>query len=108
MAYRLVFNLFLAMALLNFVHGKSMPLKHAISLSPETWLIGEQQRYETLSLRQHNSRPKPLAFSNGKGLVAGTDSPLAIHAGLHALRRGGSAMDACLTTALTGKTDRGF
>jgi len=42
-----------------------------------------------------------LAFSDGKGLVAGTSSALAVHAGTEALRKGGNAVDACLTTALT-------
>ena len=33
-------------------------------------------------------------------MIAGTSGPLAVHAGLEALRRGGSAADAALTTAL--------
>ena len=70
----------------------------AISLSPKTWLLRDFQRLEALSQR----RPKPLAFSDGKGLVAGTSNALAVHSGTEVLRKGGNAMDACLTTALTG------
>ena len=72
------------------------------SLSPSTWPKEEYQRLETISLRE-NPRPKPLAFSDVEGLVAGTTSALAVHAGADALRKGGNAMDACISTAMAGK-----
>ena len=74
----------------------------AVSFSPKTWFSRDLQRLEALSLQSAQRRPKPLAFSNGKGLVAGTSSSLAVYAGTEALKKGGNAMDACLTTALTG------
>lgn len=74
----------------------------AVSLSPKTWFQRDLQRLEALSLYDSQRRPKPLAFSDGKGLVAGTGNVLAVHAGTEALKKGGNAMDACLTTALTG------
>ena len=74
----------------------------SVSFSPKTWFPRDFQRMEALSLQHSHRRPKPLAFSDGKGLVAGTSNALAVHAGTEALRKGGNAMDACLTTALTG------
>ena len=75
----------------------------SVSFSPKTWFPKDFQRLEALSLSNSHRRPKALAFSDGKGMVAGTSNGLAVHAGKEALRKGGNAMDACLTTALTGK-----
>ena len=72
-----------------------------VSLSPETWPQGEIDRLERMTLNRIE-RPKPLAVSNGKGVIAGTTEPLAVHSGMDALRKGGNAMDACLATALAG------
>ena len=74
----------------------------AVSFSPKAWFPRDLQRLEALSLQSAQRRPKPLAFSDGKGMVAGTSNSLAVHAGTEALKKGGNAMDACLTTALTG------
>ena len=73
-----------------------------VSLSPATWPQGEFDKLERMNLNRFE-RPKPLAVSQGKGLVAGTTEPFAVHSGMDALRKGGSAMDACLATALAGK-----
>lgn len=70
-----------------------------VSLSPATWPQGEFDKLERMNLNRFE-RPKPLAVSQGKGLVAGTTEPFAVHSGMDALRKGGSAMDACLATAL--------
>ena len=72
-----------------------------VSLSPKTWPQGEFDRLERMTLNRIE-RPKPLAVSNGKGLIAGTTEPLAVHSGIDALRKGANAMDACLATALAG------
>ena len=72
-----------------------------ISLSPANWTQEERDRLERMTLNLHE-RPKPLAFSNGRGMVAGTTEPFAVHSGMDALRKGGNAMDACLATALAG------
>ena len=44
--------------------------------------------------------PKP-ELQSGKAMIAGASNPFAVHAGLEVLKRGGSAADAVLTTALT-------
>ena len=76
-------------------------IRSDISLSPKTWPLDEFDRMERMTLNRFE-RPKPLAVSNGKGLVAGTTEPFAVHSGMDALRKGGTAMDACLATALAG------
>lgn len=72
-----------------------------ISLSPANWTQEEYDRLERMSLNRYE-RPKPLAVSEGRGIVAGTTEPFAVHSGMDALRKGGNAMDACLATALAG------
>lgn len=72
-----------------------------VSLSPADWPEGEFERFERLSLSP--AEPKPLALSFGKGMVSGTTSAFAVHSGIVALRKGGNAMDACITTALARK-----
>ena len=72
-----------------------------ISLSPANWTQEEYDRLERMSLNRYE-RPKPLAVSEGRGMVAGTTEPFAVHSGMDALRKGGNAMDACLATALAG------
>ena len=94
---------FVALLILGFVFSAFALLPpESVSFSPKTWFPGDFQRLEALSLQYSQRRPKPLAFSDGKGLVAGTNGPMAVHAGTEALKKGGNAMDACLTTALTG------
>jgi gamma-glutamyltranspeptidase/glutathione hydrolase len=44
-------------------------------------------------------RAQPMAAGAG-GLVAGTSNALAVYAGVFALRQGGTAMDACVATAV--------
>lgn len=87
--------------ILLYVASASVP-PESTSFSPKTWAVDDFQRLEALSLLNSRRRPKPLAFSDGKGMVAGTGNALAVHAGKEALRKGGNAMDACLTTILTG------
>lgn len=95
---------FLALVGLISVYGTDAFLPpEEVSLSPKTWFQRDLQRLEELSLYNSQRRPKPLAFSGGKGLVAGSGNALAVHAGKEALKKGGNAMDACLTTALTGR-----
>lgn len=86
--------------ILCYVASASLPPER-ISFSPKTWAADDFQRLEALSLLNSRRRPKPLAFSDGKGMVAGTGNGLAVYAGKEALRKGGNAMDACLTTILT-------
>ena len=94
---------FIALVSLSLVGGAFAFLHpDAVSFSPKTWYPRDLQRLETLSFQSAQRRPKPLAFSDGKGMVAGASSSLAVHAGTEALKKGGNAMDACLTTALAG------
>ena len=94
---------FIALVSLSLVCGAfSFLHPDAVSFSPKNWFPRDLQRLETLSFQSAQRRPKPLAFSDGKGMVAGASSSLAVHAGTEALKKGGNAMDACLTTALAG------
>ncbi len=54
-------------------------------------------KYTTLN--QTFDQPHPLAVGK-KGMVVGTSGALAVKAGLEALKQGGSAVDAALTTSL--------
>ncbi|MDH4270358.1 MAG: gamma-glutamyltransferase [Candidatus Aminicenantes bacterium] len=67
-------------------------------LSPDQWPREERERY--LALEDDIGKPAAAAVGS-KGMVAGTSNPFAIHAGLEALKQGGSAADAVLTSALT-------
>ncbi len=68
-----------------------------VNLSPEAWPKGELENY--LELNKNIDRPHPLA-SGIKCMIAGTTGAPAIRAGFEALKQGGSAIDAALTTAL--------
>jgi len=74
------------------------------SLSPTTWGKGVLERYlgqdEARRYGEAMRTRHPLAEGE-KGLIAGTTGGAAVHAGMIALERGGSAIDAALTTALT-------
>src|SRR5262249_12618758 len=50
--------------------------------------------------------PKPRA-EGAHGVVVGTTGPLAVHAGLETLKKGGSAADAAMATALAQVTECG-
>ncbi|NIM17147.1 MAG: hypothetical protein GTO45_34530 [Candidatus Aminicenantes bacterium] len=67
-------------------------------LSPAGWPEGELEKYARLNLVTNVPKPPVEA---GKGMVAGAFGPLAIRAGVEALKKGGSAADAALTTSLT-------
>ena len=72
----------------------SLALANDIDLSPRTWPEGELQRFENLF-----GAEKPLAESK-TGIVVSTTAAAAARAGLEALNRGGSAVDAVMTHAL--------
>ena len=78
-----------------------------ISLSPKTWPPNEFDRMERMTLNRFE-RPKPSSVSNGKSLVARTTEPFAAHSGMDTLRKGGTAMDACLATAVAGIQKNGI
>ncbi len=72
--------------------------KSEIMLSPAWWSAAEREHY--LALEAEFNGPHPAAIGT-QGMVAGTSNPLAIHAGLVALKQGGTAADAALCAALT-------
>ena len=69
-----------------------------MDLSPATWDPAEVTKYN--GLNDGINRENMLAEGKN-GVIAGALSPPAQRAGLEALRRGGTAMDAALTTSLT-------
>ncbi|MDE0366069.1 MAG: hypothetical protein OXP09_10915 [Gammaproteobacteria bacterium] len=72
----------------------SLAVANDPDLSPRTWPDGELERYENLF-----GAEKPLAESK-TGIVVSTTAAAAARAGLEALNRGGSAVDAVMTHAL--------
>lgn len=69
-----------------------------VDLSPAKWPAGDLRKYTDLHLS--TNRRHPLVTSE-EGVVVGTTGALAVRAGVEALRQGGSAADAAMTTALT-------
>ena len=74
----------------------------AADLSPRKWNPEEKTRAEQL---ENSPFPSQARVIEGQStLVAATLSPIAIHAGLEALKQGGTAADAAATVALTQVT----
>lgn len=78
-------------------------LANAADLSPGKWPKAERERLEQ-SESQSWSPLQAGSVSGDSGLVSATVSPIAVHAGLEALRQGGTAADAAATVALTQVT----
>ncbi|MGD0365558.1 MAG: gamma-glutamyltransferase [Bryobacteraceae bacterium] len=71
----------------------------AADLSPATWPPDDKARAERQELTVF---PAKVRVVEGRaGLVTATLSPIAIHAGMEALKQGGSAADAAATIAVT-------
>ncbi|MBN1223626.1 MAG: gamma-glutamyltransferase [Candidatus Aminicenantes bacterium] len=68
-----------------------------VNLSPKAWPSGEIDKY--FELNSTVDRLHPMAVGN-KGMIVGTTGAPAVRAGLEALKQGGSAADAAMTTAL--------
>jgi len=74
----------------------------AADLSPGKWKTEDKTRVETLA---QNLWPTQDRVVEGQlGLITGTASPIAVHAGMEALKQGGTAADAAATAALTQVT----
>ncbi len=71
----------------------------AADLSPGHWPVAERAKVQQ---REYFYFPPFAGPVDGRStLVSGTVSPIAVHAGAEALRKGGSAADAAATAALT-------
>ena len=68
-------------------------------LSPDKWKPEEKARAEKAEMAPWPSLARVVEGKSG--LVAATMSPVAVHAGVEALRQGGTAADAAATVALT-------
>src|SRR4051794_17118656 len=71
---------------------------HAADLLPAHWPAAQRAELER---RERSFMPTSAREVRGRVLVTGTASPVAIHAGMEALRQGGSAADAVTVVALT-------
>src|SRR5262245_63463233 len=78
--------------------GAAAPPKPIVNLSPTAWPKGEYERF----LRAQDADRTEAGVATGRnGAVTVAYNGVAARAGLEALKQGGSALDAALTTALT-------
>jgi len=70
-----------------------------VDLSPRKWTPWEKTQAEQAEMIPWP--PQAKIVEGNSGLVAATMSPIAVHAGIEALRQGGTAADAAATVALT-------
>jgi len=71
-----------------------------VDLSPENWPAAEREHVERIESQTWSPLEARKVAGTG-GLVSATVSPIAVYAGVQALKQGGSAADAAATTALT-------
>ena len=83
---------------LALVAANTMAL--AADLSPGNWPKAERERLEKLESQTWSPLEAQSVESTG-GIVSATVSPVAVYAGVQALKHGGNAADAAATTALT-------
>lgn len=72
----------------------------AVDLSPANWPAGTRERAEQIEAQRWDPE-KAQTIVGTNGVVSATVSPVAVQAGLQALRQGGNAADAASTIALT-------
>src|ERR1700753_1573682 len=72
----------------------------AVDLSPAKWPAAERARVEAQEHKSWVPLGKQL-IETQRGVVSAPVSPIAVYAGVQALRQGGNAADAAATTALT-------
>src|ERR1700759_1185818 len=75
-------------------------MSNAANLSPSGWPAAEREKLEQQESASWSPARGGSVESTG-GMGAATVSPVAVFAGLQALRQGGTAADAAATTALT-------
>ena len=69
-----------------------------VDLSPATWPAVERERVERLESQTWTPLETRKIVGSG-GFVSATVSPIAVYAGVQALKQGGTAADAAATTA---------
>lgn len=75
------------------------PDEPTFTLSPAYWEDGAIAEFSDKEKIWRTNAPLP-ALQSQNAMITGTKSPLAIRSGLEALKRGGNAADAVITTAL--------
>ena len=75
------------------------PATSKVDLSPSKWNPADRERAEKLEMGVF--APSVREIEGRSGLVSNTGSPIAVHAGIEALKQGGTAADAAATVALT-------
>src|SRR5690348_7362436 len=75
----------------------------AADLSPASWPVKAREQAERTEAQTWSPRTM-RSFRSQNGLISAVGSPVAVLAGLEALRRGGNAADAAATVALTQMT----
>jgi gamma-glutamyltranspeptidase / glutathione hydrolase len=71
----------------------------ASDLSPEKWNPAGKRRAEALEMSPF--APQARTIEGSSSIISDTGSPIAVHAGIEALKQGGTAGDAAATVALT-------
>jgi gamma-glutamyltranspeptidase/glutathione hydrolase len=74
----------------------------AADLSPGKWNPSEKSKMEQLEMSPF--APQARTVEGRSALISNTSSPIAVHAGIEALKQGGNAADAAITVALTHVT----
>ena len=76
----------------------ALPAQKTVNLSPQAWPAGEYQRF----LDAQDMRRTQAGVASGKnGAVTVAYNGFAARAGIEALKQGGNAIDAAMTTAIT-------
>ncbi len=77
----------------------STQVAFAADLSPQTWNAAEKKHVEQMEMNPFPAQAREVRGSSG--LISDTGSPIAVYAGIQALKKGGTAVDAAATVALT-------
>lgn len=71
----------------------------AADFSPQSWNAADRKHVEALQM--NSFAPRVRSIHGSSAIICDTGSPIAVYAGMEALKRGGSAADAAATVALT-------
>jgi len=75
------------------------PMARGADLSPQTWKAADRNHVEELEMNPF--APNARVVRGNSALICDTGSPIAVYAGMQALKNGGNAADAAATVALT-------